>query len=59
MAFRLITDSDGSYTNYGDDAKYTFNVHGLLVIEDQGRRMTYSPFAWHCIDEPARKYRAS
>ena len=52
MEFRVHNAS--GYDNYGDDATYTFNVAGLLVVH-LGRnkgKLTYSPRAWTIVEEP-------
>ena len=58
MAFTLFTDTDtdtdGGRVEFGDKASYNFNNAGLLVIiADDGLRLTYSPQAWaHIEDQP-------
>jgi hypothetical protein len=52
MAFKLFTDKQGTSTDYGDEASYTFNNAGLLVVDDgQGLRLTFSPNVWHHIED--------
>jgi hypothetical protein len=52
MAFKLVTDKQGSSVQY-TDASYTFNAAGLLVIHHaDGRRTTLSAGAWYSIEEP-------
>ena len=54
MTFTLrTTDNDETF---GDQARYTFNKAGLLVVRPgDGRQITYSPSAWVDIDEPEAK----
>jgi hypothetical protein len=52
MAFQLHIDSDGATTEFGDKASYSFNQAGyLVVVTDDGTRLTYSPHAWHHIED--------
>jgi hypothetical protein len=52
MAFTLFTDADGGHVEFGDKASYNFNTAGLLVVvADDGMRLTYSPQAWHRIED--------
>lgn len=54
MGFTLFTDADGAKVEFGAKASYNFNTAGLLVIiADDGMRLTYSPNAWdHIEDKP-------
>ncbi len=52
MAFQLFVDDDSAPLEFGDRASYNFNTHGLLVIvADDGRRLTYSPHGWRRIED--------
>lgn len=51
MGFKLY-DADGC-TNYDDEAAYTFNSAGLLVVVHERIRTTYSPGAWLRVEEDA------
>lgn len=48
MAFTFTTDT-GVIEDYSDDARYSFNVAGLLVIDNGGERTIYAPGTWHSI----------
>lgn len=51
MAFKIVTDRQGSAVEYAD-ASYTFNPAGFLVIHHaDGRRTTLSAVAWLRIEE--------
>ena len=51
MAFRLYEDG-GAVKEYGDRAAYSFNPSGLLVITtEDGTRLTFSPHAWHHLED--------
>ena len=51
MAFKIITDKQGTSVEYAD-ASYTFNSAGFLVIHHaDGRRTTLSALAWLRIEE--------
>jgi len=51
MAFKIVTDKQGTSVQYVD-ASYTFNASGFLVIHHaDGRRTTLSAVAWHSIEE--------
>jgi hypothetical protein len=51
MAFKLITDAQETAVEY-DDASYTFNSAGFLVIHHaDGSRTTLSAVAWFRIEE--------
>ena len=55
MAFQLFVATDAPPIDFGDRASYSFNTHGLLVIvADNGARMTYSPNGWLRIEDPAK-----
>jgi hypothetical protein len=42
-------------THYGDNASYTFNDGGLLIVKNgEGTQVTYSPTAWRKIVEEDR-----
>jgi hypothetical protein len=52
MAFTL-RGPEGSQT-YGDDERYRFNDHGMLVIYTaDGHELTFSPAAWSVLDDGA------
>ena len=52
MAFLIYESSDGSATEYGDRASYSFNQAGfLVVVNDDGTRLTYAHPAWHHIED--------
>jgi hypothetical protein len=51
MAFRLVYDAIGTVENFGDDARFHFDQAGHLVIEDRRSRRTFSPTAWHHLEE--------
>jgi hypothetical protein len=51
MAFKLVTDKQGTAVEYLD-ASYTFNPAGFLIIHHaDGRRTTLSAVAWYRIEE--------
>ncbi len=52
MGFRLhLASGHNDYDD--DDATYTFNEAGLLVIHlPHGRRLTYAAGAWTVVEEP-------
>jgi len=49
MEFRV--HNAAGYDSYGEDATYTFNEAGLLVVHlgRDGGRLTYSPQAWTAV----------
>jgi hypothetical protein len=52
MGFQLFVDADAPPIEFGDRASYNFNNHGLLVItDDNGKRLTYSPMGWVRIED--------
>jgi hypothetical protein len=52
MAFKIVTDKQGSSVDYAD-ASYSFNAAGFLVIHHaDGSRTTLSAVAWYRIEEP-------
>lgn len=52
MAFDLHEDAVGSISRFGDRASYSFNQAGLLVVvTDEGKRLTFAPHAWHHIED--------
>jgi hypothetical protein len=51
MAFRLVYDAIGTVESFGDDARFFFDQAGHLVIEDKRSRRTFSPIAWHHLEE--------
>ena len=52
MAFYVYESSGDAPTEYGDRASYSFNQAGLLVVvTDDGTRLTFSPSAWHHIED--------
>lgn len=52
MGFRIHGAS--GYEEFDNDATYTFNEAGLLVVHlgRGGGRLTYSPEAWRMVEEP-------
>jgi hypothetical protein len=51
MAFTLH-DERGSVTEFGDRASYSFNQAGfLVVVNDDGTLLTFSPHAWHHLED--------
>ena len=46
MGFRLVIGPDAADEEYDEDASFTFNPHGLLVIESEGQRTTFAPGSW-------------
>ena len=57
--FKVITDTEGSYDNYADESKYSFNGAGMLVtVRPDGERRTYSPRGWLVLEDvvPKPKY---
>jgi hypothetical protein len=51
MAFTLVT-SAGDSLQFGDRASYAFNQAGfLVVVTDEGTRLTYAPSAWHHLED--------
>lgn len=54
MGFRVHSAS--SHEQFDQQATYTFNEAGLLVVHLGGRggRLTYSPQAWTVVEEPDR-----
>jgi hypothetical protein len=55
MEFRV--HNAAGYDSYGEDATYTFNEAGLLVVHlgRDGGRLTYSPQAWTAVEEPDKQ----
>jgi hypothetical protein len=54
--FKVITDAEGSYDNYAEGSKHSFNVAGLLVaVRPDGQRRTYSPSGWLVLEDVASK----
>jgi hypothetical protein len=52
MAFTL-QGPDGPQI-YGDEARYRFGDHGLLIINTaDGHELTFSPNAWSVLDDGA------
>lgn len=52
MTFLIYENTSDAPTEYGDRASYSFNQAGLLVVvADDGRRLTFSPAAWHHIED--------
>jgi len=52
MAFVLIEAPSGASVEFGDRASYSFNQAGfLVVVNDEGMRLTYAPGAWHHIED--------
>ena len=51
MAFRVY-GNDGDYRDFDDEATYTFNDAGLLVVTDDEARVTYAPGAWYQVEQP-------
>ncbi len=55
MAFLVFDSADGAATEYGDRASYSFNQAGyLVVVLEDGTRVTFSPHAWHHIEDRPR-----
>jgi hypothetical protein len=55
MAFLVYENAGDSPVEYGDRASYSFNQAGyLVVVNDDGTRLTYSPSAWHHIEDRPR-----
>jgi hypothetical protein len=52
MAFRLHTQS--GVETFGEEASYSFNEAGLLVVHLGGGkgRLTYSAQTWRVVEEP-------
>jgi hypothetical protein len=52
MGFKIRSASGEA--KFGPDAIYSFNQAGLLVVHlgRGGGRLTYSPHAWACVEEP-------
>lgn len=48
MAFTFTTDT-GIIEDFPDEAHFSFNVAGLLVIDNGGQRTIYAPGTWHTI----------
>ncbi len=52
MAFTLFEADGGTRVEFGDRASYSFNQAGfLVVVTDDGHRLTYSPVAWHHVED--------
>ena len=52
MAFTLVESPDGRRVEFDDRATYSFNQAGfLVVVTAEGVRMTYSPGAWHHLED--------
>ena len=52
MAFLVYENSGDPPAEYGDRASYSLNQAGLLVVvAEDGRRLTYSPAAWHHLED--------
>jgi hypothetical protein len=51
MAF--IVHGPNGPEDFGDNARYRFDDHSMLVVEPgDGRRLTYSPAAWLIVEDP-------
>jgi hypothetical protein len=48
MAF-TFTPNGGVVEEFSDEARFSFNVAGLLVIDNGGERTIYAPGTWHSI----------
>jgi hypothetical protein len=53
MDFMLHTADERK--QFDGDSTYHFNQYGLLVIESNGRKVTFSPSEWNFIDEAATR----
>jgi len=54
VAFTLVTSS-GDSLQFGDRASYSFNQAGfLVVVTDEGTRLTYAHGAWHHVEDTPR-----
>lgn len=52
MGFKLFTDAEVELVEFGDRSSYQFNAAGfLVVITDEGKRITFSPNAWSRIED--------
>ncbi|HET7736084.1 MAG TPA: hypothetical protein VFK52_08935 [Nocardioidaceae bacterium] len=52
MAFTLVESAGGNRIEFGDRASYSFNQAGFLVVlSDDGVRLTYAHGAWHHIED--------
>ncbi len=55
MAFVVYESEGGAPIQFGDRASYSFNQAGFLVIvNDDGTRLTYSHGAWHHVEDRPR-----
>lgn len=55
MAFVVYESAGGAPIEFGDRASYSFNQAGFLVIvNDDGTRLTYSHTAWHHVEDRPR-----
>jgi hypothetical protein len=55
MAFIVYESASGAPTEFGDRASYSFNQAGfLVVVDDDGTRLTFSHTAWHHIEDRPR-----
>ena len=51
MAFRLFTDKDGNFTQYGDDDSYRIQENGILELtKADGVTRYYSPTGWVAVE---------
>jgi hypothetical protein len=48
MAFTFTADT-GIVEEFPDEARFSFNVAGMLVIDSGGERTIYAPGTWHTI----------
>jgi hypothetical protein len=52
MTFVLVEAPDGNPREFGDQASYSFNQAGfLVVVTDDGARLTYAHGAWHHVED--------
>ena len=57
MAFTLVEAPSGERVEFGDRASYSYNQSGfLVVVTDEGTRLTYGHAAWHRLEDRPRGY---
>jgi hypothetical protein len=55
MSFQLVLADGVERIEFGDRASYSFNQAGfLVVIQDDGMRLTYTHSAWHHLEDTPR-----
>ena len=52
VGFRLVIGPGVPDEEFDDDASFTFNPHGMLVIESGDERITFAPGGWQRLVTP-------